>query len=84
MAFPKEAVRIPVAVSDISIQLYSPDPTGSETARAEYSVQVRYSDNSVRVVAGDLVPHLSQAQINGLLNFVADMRTKANTEILPE
>lgn len=28
MAFPKEAVRIPVAVSDISIQLYSPDPTG--------------------------------------------------------
>ena len=84
MAFPTEPVRTPTAIADIEIRLYSPDPTGSETARAEYSVQVRFSDNSVRVVAGDLVPHLSQAQINGLLNFVADMRTKANTEILPE
>jgi len=83
MAFPKEAVRIPIAVSDISIQLYSPDPTGNESPHAEYSVQVRHSDNSLRVVAGDLVPHLSQAQINGLLSFLADMRVKANNEILP-
>ena len=84
MAFQTEPIRTPTAISDIEVRLYSPDPTGNETARAEYSVQVRFSDNSVRVVAGDLVPHLSQGQINALLSFMDDMRTKANTEILPE
>lgn len=83
MAFPTQPTRTPTAIADIEIRLYSPDPTGNESPHAEYSVQVRYSDNSVRVVAGDLVPHLSQGQINGLLSFLADMRVKANNEILP-
>jgi hypothetical protein len=48
-----------------------------------YAVRVGYSDGSQRVLSGDLVPHLSQAQINGLLSFVAAMRTKAVDEILP-
>lgn len=83
MAFPEQATSTPAAIADISIQLYSPDPLGTDIAGASYSVQVRYSDNSMRVVTGDLVPHLSQAQINGLLSFMADMRVKAVAEILP-
>jgi len=83
MAFPQEPVRTPERISDIEVTLFSPDPTGPEQAGATYVVWVRPSDGSVRRVAGNLVPHLTQAQINALLSFMSDMRAKANAEILP-
>ena len=83
MAFPRQQARVPVAVADIEIRLYSPDPTGDETPGVSYEVQVRYDSGEVKVLRGNLVPHLTQAQIDALLNFVALMRTKAETEILP-
>ncbi len=83
MAFSREAARVPVAIAGISVQLYSPDPTGYEVAAASYSVQVRYNDGTISVLTGDLVPHLTPAQVNGLLAFLADMRAKAIAEILP-
>lgn len=83
MAFERQAARTPVAIAGIEIRLYSPDPLGERPPGAEYAVQVRYSDNSVDAVRGDLVPHLTQGQISALLAFMDDMRTKANTEILP-
>lgn len=83
MAFSKEQIRTPTAIADIEVRLFSPDPTGNESAGATYSVQVRFSDGTMRVVAGNLTPHLSTAQINALLSFMADMRVKAKAEILP-
>jgi hypothetical protein len=83
MAFPTQQAKIPSRIAAIEVRLYSPDPLGEEQAGAHYAVQVVYSDGEVRVVSGDLVPHLTQAQINALLAFMGDMRVKANEEILP-
>jgi hypothetical protein len=83
MAFSRERAHTPVSIADVTVNLYSPDPAEGGTSRAEYSVQVRYSDGSINLVAGNLAPHLSNAQINGLLSFMTDMRAKAVAEILP-
>jgi hypothetical protein len=83
MAFTQEAPRTPTAIADIEVRLFSPDPLGEATPAAEYSVQVRYSDGNIRALTGNLVPHLTQAQINALLNFMASLRTQAVDQILP-
>lgn len=83
MAFSKEPVRTPTGIADIEVRLYSPDPTSEAQSGASFAVQVRYSDGSVKVLTGDLVPHLTTQQINSLLSFMAAMRTKAVAEILP-
>jgi len=46
-------------------------------------VQVRYDNGEHHTLRGNLVPHLTQGQIDALLNFMDTMRTKAITEILP-
>lgn len=83
MAFPAATAPTPTAIADIEVQLYNPDPTGDAVAGATYSVQVKYSDGSIKVLTGDLVQHLTPTQINSLLAFTAAMRTKAIAEILP-
>lgn len=49
---------------------------------ARYWVEVVMSDGSAQILQGDLVPHLSGAQISGLIDFMADLRAKAEAEIL--
>ncbi len=83
MAFPEIVVPTPTAIADIEVRLFSPDPTGTGTPSADYSVQVIYSDGSMRVLTGNLVPHLTQGQINSLLSFMASLRVQANDQILP-
>jgi hypothetical protein len=83
MAFTRETAVTPVAIADISIVLFTPEPGSDEQAGASYSVQVRMSDGTIKVRTGDLVPHISQAQTNSLLSFMAAMRTKAVAEFLP-
>lgn len=84
MAFAKEPVRTPVAIGDISVELYHPDPgVAGLQPGANFSVQVRYSTGEIRVLTGNLVPHLTQQQIAGLVAFMQDMRQKAIAEILP-
>ena len=83
MAFGKEPTRTPQRIAAIEVTLYSPDPLGVDVSSANYSVQVVYSTGEVRALTGNLVPHLTQAQINALQSFMAAMRTKAVAEILP-
>jgi len=83
MAFVKEPVRTPVRIAAIEVALYSPDPLGTESAGASYAVQVVYSTGEVRALTGNLVPHLTTAQINSLVAFMQVIRTKAESEILP-
>jgi hypothetical protein len=82
MAFAREAVRTPTAIGNIEVHLLSPDPALSEAGTASFTVHVKYSDGSTRTLSGNLAPHLSNAQINGLLAFMSDMRVKAVNEIL--
>lgn len=83
MAFTQEPVRTPTAIADIEVRLFDPEPGSGGQQSVSYSVQVRYSDGSRKVLSGDLAPHLTPQQISGLQSFMAAMRTKANDEILP-
>lgn len=85
MAFDKAITAIPTEIADISITLTDYVAAGEEAAyqSARYSVQVLYGDGEIKVMTGNLVPHLTQAQIDGLMGFLGDLRIKADTEILP-
>ena len=79
-AFEIEQAKVPIAIRDISIEiLQTPTPDYS----AFYSVQVEYSDGSVKPRTGGLIPHLTTAQRNGLQALMVDLRAKAVAEILP-
>ena len=84
MAFDKVITATPVEIADISVTLTDYIATDEPARKAgEYSVQVRYSNGSLMVLTGDLVPHLTPAQITSLMAFMDVMRTKAKQEILP-
>ena len=77
MAFEKEVAKVPASIGDISIVLtdYIDEET---TSTAKYEVQILDADGGMfKMATGDLVPHLSAAQVNGLLALMADLRTKA-------
>lgn len=84
MAFKRLGARSPESIAAISVQLYKPEPGSTESPGASYSVQVKYDDDTIEVMHGDLVPYLSQEQISGLMAFMDVMRAKAINEILPE
>lgn len=83
MAFTQEPVRTPVAIADIEVRLFDPEPNTGQQANAFYSVQIKMSDGTIVVREGLLTPHLTQTQVNQLLAFMAAMRTKAANEFLP-
>lgn len=80
MAFPQEQTRTPTSVGTIFIVLK--DISGHKSARFVIEVEDQ-NGLTMRTLSGDLVPHLTQAQINGLLGLIADVRTQAEAEILP-
>ena len=82
MAFIAEQTRIPGSIGDISIVLtdYIDEETGST---ATYEVQIRDAGGGMfKLASGDLIPHLSAAQISGLQKLMADIRIKAQA-LLP-
>lgn len=82
--FDRLTVRTPVAIADMSVELFFPEPNTGGTAGATYGVQVRYSDGTRHVLTGNLVPYLTAGEIDALLGFMADLRERAINEILPE
>ena len=83
MAFTQIGTITATTIKDISIQLFDPDPTSSESQSASYSVQIGFSDGSTQVRRGSLLPHLTGGQITQLQTFLADLRTQAENELLP-
>lgn len=82
MAFTPEGNRVPTSIGDIVIVLRDTVNPSAQTA----NYQVRVLDANGRELSGqsgDLVPHLTQTQINQLQSFMTAMRTKAVAEILP-
>jgi len=81
MTFNKEDSKVPAAIGDISVVLT--DYSGTAPSTAHFEVRVLEADgNMFGLINGDLVPHLTPAQISGLMDFMADMRAKAESEIL--
>ena len=81
MAFEPETPKVPASIGDLSVVLT--DYIDAETtSTASYEVQLLQGDGSIfKLASGDLVPHLSAAQISGLLALMADLRTKAQALI---
>jgi len=92
MAFSRNPIITPVAILGVRVVLDDVpaigDPEDPEIGytparkEARYRVEVQMDSGEVREVAGDLVPYLTQAQISGLMDFMADLRNKAEAEIL--
>lgn len=92
MAFPRHPTITPVAIEGIRVTLTDSQAVGDPSdpvygyrppiRAAHYRVEVRMDNGEVRELQGDLVPYLTQAQISGLLTFMADLRLKAQAEIL--
>jgi hypothetical protein len=84
MPLPQAETRTPDTIEDFSITLTDYIATDEPAHQsADYSVQVKYDNGDIKVMTGDLVPHLSSGQITALMGFMDDMRTKAEEEILP-
>ena len=81
---PQAETRTPDKIEDISIIL-TDYVAAIEPAHqsATYEVQVKYNDGTIKVMNGDLVPHLTTSRITALKSFMAEIRTKAEEEILP-
>lgn len=87
MAFGTEPTVTPAAIGRIVIRLKSePSPNEGEpdVKSARFQVDVLDADGRLIVTReGDLVPHISTADRDALIDFVNRMRAKAIEEILP-
>ena len=85
MAFTPAVAKVPMSIGNIEIKLKDAVATDEEEAyqSVAYDVIIKYSDGFYEHRRGNLVPHLTPAQITGLQSFMADMRVKAKEEFLP-
>lgn len=84
-SFVRQAAITPIAIGNISVELFDPAPdnTTGRPRAATVNVQVRMSDGSVHVQHANLANHLDSATIQQLIGLVAFIRTEANRLILP-
>ena len=83
MAFEREQSIIPTSIGDISVTLTDiADPTAQS---AHFEVQVLAGNGCLmRLLRGDLVPHITAQQRQGLIDLMNDLRAQAESEILGE
>jgi len=85
MAFDPEPTvnRIPTMLEHVIVTLQDSLIDGDNVQSAKFAVHVLDQDGSeIRTITGNLVPHLTQAQINGLQSFMVQLRAQATAEIL--
>ena len=58
------------------------DPDADDPQSAHYQIEIERSDGSRKSLRGDLVPHITAAQRQGLMDFMASLRTQAEEQIL--
>lgn len=86
MAFDTYHQPAPAAIGTLVVTLKTRPAIGSDAAiqSAHYQVEVLDADGRrINQLSGNLVPHLTQAQITALLGFMADLRVQAEEQILP-
>ena len=84
MAFELEPTRTPVSIGNIVVMLKDAVAQGEQPASksAHFEVKVLLSDGTMIQRRGDLVPHLTPQQVQGLINFMNDLRAQAQQQIL--
>jgi len=76
--------RVPTSIGEIGIALYNVDGQVANHM-AKYNVKVLDQNGEVlKQLNGDLKPHLTTEQTTTIVNFLADMRTKVETQIIPD
>ena len=89
MAWSTEEDRIPTSIPRIEVILidsteYDNDKEGPLGQEANFSLRVLDQDGQLlSKKGGDLVPHLTQQQIDALMNFITSLRIQAESELLP-
>ena len=82
MGFIPPEARVPTSIGDVVVVL-----TDGEYQSAEYHLAL-LDQNGVKIEfpgqSGDLVPHLTQGEIQALLAFMAALRERAEAALLPE
>lgn len=74
-----------VGVRDIRYEIFDPDPDPdpdpdvSESQSMTFEAQIIWSDGSVTVERGNLVPHLTTAEVTSLQTLASRLRAKAET-----
>lgn len=91
MTFNRESSVVPDSIGRIVVTLDEHPETDPETGEpigmsksAHVQVFIGMSDGTIKKRRSLLQPHISSAQLSGLLQLMTDLRTKAETEILPE
>lgn len=91
MAFDRQPPVTAVAIGNIQIVLFDPNPNQTPnpampTQRVQSAtalIDVVMSDGSTQTVRANIPDHFSAAVVNQLKAFVASVRAKARAEILP-
>ncbi len=67
------------SIQAVSFTLYDPGSDGvanGETQSGSYEFQEKYSNGEIKTFSGDLVPHLTSAEITGILALMDRARAK--------
>ena len=84
MAFQQQTTITATEIRNITVYLKDAfDEQGTPYQSAHFQVQILMSDGRELSRRGDLVPHITPAQRQGLLDFMDSLRTQAANEILP-
>lgn len=87
MTFETQNEITAVSISRMEVLLVDAPTSGGDDntplREASFAITVELSNGDRIVKRGNLVPHLTTAQITGLLDFMANLRTQAENQILP-
>lgn len=84
MAFTPEPTVTATEIKSITIHLMDYyDETDTLQHAANFDLDVLRSDGSMKRIAGDLIPHITVAQRDALIAFLAALRTQAESQVLP-
>jgi len=81
MAFQPQPTITPTGIGALVVILKT-DPDADDPQSAHFQIEIERSDGSRKSLRGDLVPHITPAQRDGLLSFMASLRAQAEEEIL--
>jgi hypothetical protein len=68
-----------VGVRDIAYTVFDPDPDGEESRSMTYTAQIVWSNGTLTPWRGNVVPHLTQAEVAGLNSLANRLRGKAES-----
>jgi hypothetical protein len=80
MGFTKQSTKTPTSIGNLIVTLSS---LANGTKSASYNVAVLDQNGGyITALTGDLLPYITQAQINALVAFMDGLRAQAMSQII--